>query len=61
MQEQGLVPSVIENAIQSGQKHPGRTSGTDRYYDSLNDVTVVLDTASGRVITADFGDFRKEK
>lgn len=58
MQEQGIVPSVVENAIQYGQKIPGRRPGAEVYYDSVNDVTVVLDTASGRVITADLGKFK---
>jgi hypothetical protein len=59
MQEQGLVPSIIENAIQTGQKFPGRSLGSEGYYDSVNNISVILDTQSGRVITADFGNFRK--
>jgi RHS repeat-associated protein len=59
MQEQGLVPSVIENAIQTGQKFPGKLPGSEGYYDSANNISVILNTQSGRVITVDFGDFRK--
>jgi Pretoxin HINT domain/Domain of unknown function (DUF4258) len=59
MQEQGLVPSVVENAIQNGQANPGNTIGTVVYYDNANNVSVVVNTSANRVITADFGDFRR--
>jgi hypothetical protein len=55
MQEQGMVPTVVENAIQSGQKTTGKIPGTTAYYDSVNDLTVITDTASGRVVTAKYG------
>jgi RHS repeat-associated protein len=52
MQERGLYPSVVENTIQTGTPAPGTTIGTTLYYyDPVNNVTVVIDSASGRVIT----------
>ena len=56
MQEQGITPSVVENAINNGQKFPARGTA-DRFYDSTNDVTVLVDKSSGRIITADYGNF----
>jgi hypothetical protein len=52
IQGRGLTPSVVENTIQSGQEIPGKIPGTTAYYDSVNNVTVITDTVSGRVITA---------
>jgi hypothetical protein len=52
MQGRGLTPSVVENTIQSGQAIPGKIPGTTAYYDNINNVTVITDTGSGRVITA---------
>jgi RHS repeat-associated protein len=51
MQQRGLVPSVVEDAITHGSPSPGRVAGTTAYYSSSNNVTVITDTASGRVIT----------
>ncbi|MGK7901952.1 MAG: hypothetical protein AB4352_11150 [Hormoscilla sp.] len=50
MQKRGIIPSVVENAIQTGIAKPG-TSGTIRYYDSVNKITVAVDTSTGRVVT----------
>lgn len=51
MQEHGLVPSVVENTIQTGQSSPGNMPGTSVYTDPVNGTKAVIDTASGRVIT----------
>ncbi len=42
---------VIENAIQMGGPFSGNVEGTTGYYDPVNNVTVITDTASGRVVT----------
>ncbi len=52
MQGRGLTPSVVENTVQAGQSMPGKRAGTTAHYDSVNNVTVITDTATGRVITA---------
>ncbi|MBX9681577.1 MAG: SEC-C domain-containing protein [Gemmataceae bacterium] len=53
MQARGIPPSVVENTIQHGG--PGRpqlpTRGTTSFYDPVNNVTVITDTATGRVVT----------
>jgi len=55
LQGQGIPPSVAEGAIRPGNAIPGKVPGTTAYYDSVNNVTVITDTASGRVVTVDFG------
>ncbi len=51
MQNRGVMPSVVENAVQTGRVTPGNTPGTSVFFDAANQVRVVTDTASGRVIT----------
>ena len=51
MQERGFVPSVIENTIRRGIPIPGNQPGTTIYFDIVNKVRVVVDDATGRVIT----------
>jgi hypothetical protein len=51
MQERGLLPSVVEDAIAHGIESPGKVSGTTAYYSPSNNVSIVTDTASGRVVT----------
>ncbi|RBM21188.1 hypothetical protein DEH69_06290 [Streptomyces sp. PT12] len=58
MQRQGITPSVVENATR-GTPIPGKREGTTAYYDEVNDLTVITDTASGRVITVDYGRIRQ--
>ena len=59
MQSQGIMPSAVENAIKNGKSMPGKTSGTTAYHDVENNLTVITDTASGRVITTDRGLIRQ--
>ncbi len=51
MQNRGITPSVVENAISGGASRAGNTAAEIRYFDSANNVSVVLDRASGRVVT----------
>jgi len=61
MQEKGIPPSVVENTIQHGQPVPGKVPGTTAYYDPVNDITVITDSKSGRVVTVGFGKFGGQK
>lgn len=56
MQDQRLPPSVIENTVRRGAPRPGNQPGTTRYYDQNNNVSVVVDNKTGRVITNHYGD-----
>jgi hypothetical protein len=61
IQERGFTPSVVENTIQSGQSIPGKMPGTTSHYDPVNNVTVITDTASGRVITMTYGEIKQQE
>lgn len=56
MQGRGIVPSVVDDAIRRGGV-PGSVPGTTAHFSSANNVTVIRDTASGRVVTVGFGRF----
>lgn len=51
LQGRGIPPSAVENAISTGQQLPGSRSGTTLYYDPVNELTVVTNTVTGRIIT----------
>jgi RHS repeat-associated protein len=51
MQERGIPPSAVENAIQHGNATPGENPGTTNFADQVNNINVVTDTSTGRVIT----------
>ena len=53
MAGRGLVPSVIENAIKTGTPVVDEVAGTIRYYDPVNKVGVIVNKATGRVITVE--------
>jgi filamentous hemagglutinin len=56
MQERGFVPSVVENAINTGTSAPGKTAGTTVFTDAVNNLRVIVDSATGRVFTVIPGD-----
>jgi filamentous hemagglutinin len=55
----GIVPSVVQNAIETGTPVPGKSPGTVAYYDSANNITVVTSSSSGKVIPVSFGKIRQ--
>lgn len=59
MQNRGVMSSVIENTIKNGQMFPGKKSGTCAFYCRSNNVSVIIDADSGRVITTGFGKIRQ--
>lgn len=54
MQSRGIVPSVVENTIAHGKPYPTKPK-TKGYYDSVNDVRVIINSETGEVVTAIFG------
>jgi hypothetical protein len=52
MQSRGFVPSVVENTISTGTRKPGPNPGTTSFHDPVNKVTVVIDDATNRVLSA---------
>ena len=50
-QGRGIPPTVFENTIRAGVRSPGNRPGTSTFYDRTNNVTVVVNDNTGRVIT----------
>jgi len=55
MRERGLLPTAVEDTIKKGVLRPAEEAGKSLYYNSTNNISVVTDTASGRVVTVRFG------
>jgi hypothetical protein len=53
MQDRGIMPTVVQNTIDTGVATPSRL-GTTVYYDPVNNVSVVRN-AEGRVVTVKYG------
>jgi hypothetical protein len=53
-----MTPSVVENATR-GEPIVGKVPGTTAYYDGANNITVITDTETGRVVTVDYGKIRQ--
>ncbi len=51
LQNRGIPPSAVDQALQSGIQSPGNEPGTVQSYDPINNLTVVTDQATGNVIT----------
>ena len=56
MQKRGIMPSVVENAIQTGLRSADPIVGRFRYFDAVNNVTVILE--GERVVTVSPGRLR---
>jgi RHS repeat-associated protein len=54
MQQQGIMPSAVEDAIENGQHAPSYDNTTE-HYSPENNLGVVTDNATGNVITVDYG------
>ena len=53
MQDRGIMPSVVENTVKVGKSTPSY-GGTVRYYDSANNITVIINS-KGKVVTVTYG------
>ena len=60
MQSQGMMPSAVENTIQ-GNSGAGKEAGTTAHYDPVNNITVITNSESGRVVTSDYGYINQSK
>lgn len=56
MQNRGLMPSVVENAIRTGVRSPDPIVGRFRFFDAVNKVTVIAE--GERVVTVVPGSLR---
>jgi len=58
MQNRGIMPSVVEQALVSGRSHPSSVlAGRTIHHDPVNNVSVVT-RAGGAVVTVGYGRFR---
>jgi len=51
MQERGMTPSVVENAVRNGARSAGNKPNTSVFTDSVNNVRVITNSNTGRVVT----------
>ncbi len=51
MQNRGIPPSVVDNAIKHGEPFPGKNPGTQGFFDAINKVRVIINSDTGTVIT----------
>ena len=57
MQDRGILPSVVENTIRTGNPSIAVISDLEfkyHFYDAINDVTVIINEQGG-VITVSYG------
>jgi len=57
MRERGLLPTAVEDTIKNGVLKPAEEAGKSLHYNPTNNISVVTDAASGRVVTVRFGAF----
>lgn len=53
MQNRGFIPSVVEEAMQSGTSMPNKVAGRMQFYDPVNNISVI--TEDGKVVTVMHG------
>ena len=58
MENRGIMPSVVEEAIKTNSYCLGKEPGTISYYDKVNNVTIILNN-KGQVVTTSFGDIKQ--
>ena len=58
MMQRGLKPSLIENAIKNSPANPSKEFGKVIHADPINNISVVVDQSSGKVVTVSFGVFK---
>ncbi len=50
MQARGIMPTVVENTLRTGQSFPTRL-GTTGFYDPINNIRVITNSKTGRIVT----------
>ena len=50
MQARGIMPTVVENTLRTGQSFPTRL-GTSGFYDPINNIRVITNSKTGRIVT----------
>ena len=55
MQNTGIVPSIVDNAIKNGASMVGKRVNTLRYFDADNNITVITNALTKEIITVSHG------
>ncbi|MFH8679520.1 hypothetical protein [Streptomyces lydicus] len=55
MQQRGYMPSVVEDTVRNGEAVPGKIPNTTAHYNRAENMTVVTNTETGRVVTVSGG------
>lgn len=58
MRTQGIMPSVVKDALKNGNKMVGKKLGRSVFYKPDNNVSVVVDNQTSRIITVSIGKLR---
>jgi len=58
MQNRGIMPSVVEEAILKGSMQRGKSAGTIRYYHKKNNISVIVNER-GDVVTTTYGNIKQ--
>lgn len=56
MQNRGIFLSVVEHVLRNGLKRAGKGPNTTRYYDPINNISVIRNDRTGNIITLRGGD-----
>ena len=59
MQKRGFTPTVVDNAIKTGEVSPNKELGRLNHYDRANNISVI--TENDKVITVKYGPFKEAK
>ena len=51
MQNRGIPPSVVDNAIKNGQRFVGKRPNTQGFFDPVNRIRVIVNSETGNIIT----------
>ncbi len=51
MQNRGIPPSVVDNAIKNGRPFAGNRPNTQGFFDPVNRIRVIVNSQTGNVIT----------
>jgi hypothetical protein len=55
MRTQGIMPSLVENTLRSGQRFNGYPPTREVFYDAANNLSVVVEKSTREIVTVSFG------
>ncbi len=55
MQQRGFTPEVVNNIIKNGIASPNKIPGRTTHFDHNNNISVITETNTGKIITISYG------